>query len=214
MKKLLAAAAAVVISLGATACSGNSTQSAAESRTESGSEVSTCGMSIPFGEDWAVYTGDSVYQQLAEDGESSGGADDLKKGYEDNGTACLLYAVNSDKSAVMSVTTVEITTDETTGERLTAGEYARNNHDTAVFTYQASGFTVRNSSFGDEELGGKSGYLSHYELCTDEEASVLLLGQTEFIFELDGKLCSLQTYYHTEEAARQTGDILAAVAAK
>lgn len=214
MKKFLAAAAAAIIFLGAAACSGNSTQSAAESRTESGSEVYSCGMSVPFGEDWSVYTGSSVYQQLLEDGGESGSADDLRKSYEDNGTACLLYAVNSDKSAVMSLTTVEITTDETTGERLTAEDYARNNHDTAVFTYQASGFTVRNSSFGEEEIGGKSGYLSHYELCTDEEASVLLLGQTEFIFELDGKLCSLQAYYHTEEAAQQAGDIIAAVTAK
>ena len=214
MKKFLAAAAAVVITLGATACSGNSTQSAAESRTESGSDVSSCGISVPFGEDWTVYTGDSVYEQLPGDDDGSGSADDLRKSYEDNGTACLLYAVNSDKSAVMSLTTVTITTDETTGERLTAEDYARSNHDTAIFTYQASGFTTRNSSFGEETIGGKSGYLSHYELCTDEEASELLMGQSEFIYEMDGKFCSLQAYYHTEEAAQQTGDILAAVTAK
>lgn len=214
MKKFLAAAAAVVIALGATACSGSSTQSAVESHTESGSTVSACGLSVNFGEDWSVFTGDSVYKQLLEESGESGSADDLRKSYEDNGTACLLYAVNSDKSAVMSLTTVNITTDETTGERLTAEDYARNNHDTAIFTYQASGFTVRNSSFGEESLGGKAGFLSHYELCTDEEASELLMGQSEFIFELDGKLCSLQAYYHNEEAAQQTGEILAAVAEK
>ena len=145
---------------------------------------------------------------------SSSDVESFKKLCEDNGTAYLAYAVNSEETAVLTLTSLRITPDETTGEILTAGDYARQNHDTAVFSYQASGMYIRNSSFGEEQLAGRSGYLSHFELCSDEEVSELILGQSEFTFEQDGKFYSIQTYYHNETAAADVDEILANMTAQ
>lgn len=212
MKKILSAAVAAIILAGITACSAGSVQDAAVSRTENSTTVSACGISITFDSDWTVYTGDSVYEYLL--GEEDRSVEDMRESYEEIGMAYLFYATNSDESAFMSLTSLKITADETTGETLTNEEYARSNHDTSVFSYQAAGLSIRNSSFDTADIGGESGWLSHYELYKDEETSQLLLGQSEFIYEEDSKFCSLQSYYHTEAAAQQTDEIIAGISAK
>lgn len=215
MKKMIAAAAAILLTTGLTACAGNGGSSASVTSTESGSGVSAAGIKLSFPEDWIVYTGDDVYSMMFQNsGEGYETADDLKKDYEDAGTTEIFYAVNSGNTAMLSLSSLEITIDETTGERLTADEYARQNHDTAIFSYQASGLYIRNSSFAGETLAGKQGFLSHYEICLDEETSQLLMGQSEFTFEQDGKFYSLQTYYHSEDAAAEADTVLAGMTAQ
>ena len=211
MKKLIAAAAAILLTAGIaglTACSGSAEASVAS--TKSGSELTAAGIKLNLPENWTATVGDKVYE-IVLDSAGSGSSSDVesfKKLCEDNGTAYLAYAVNSEGTAVLTLTSLRIIPDETTGEILTAGDYARQNHDTAVFSYQASGMYIRNSSFGG------SGYLSHFELCSDEEVSELILGQSEFTFEQDGKFYSIQTYYHNETAAADVDEILANMTAQ
>ena len=214
-KRFYAAAVAVLLTMGLTACSDSSTASVTS--TAGGSAVSVAGMELNIPEDWTTAVGDKVYEILLESSDDSAdtsSVEKFRKDCEENGVSYLVYAANSDKSAVLSVTSVNITTDETTGEKLTAEDYARQNHDTAVFSYQASGMYIRNSSFGEEQLAGKNGWLSHFEVCSDEETSQLIMGQSEFTFEQDGKYWSIQTYYPTESAAQEVDDILAGITAK
>ena len=211
MKKLIAAAAAILLTAGIaglTACSGSAEASVAS--TKSGSELTAAGIKLNLPENWTATVGDKVYE-IVLDSAGSGSSSDVESF---NGTAYLAYAVNSEGTAVLTLTSLRIIPDETTGEILTAGDYARQNHDTAVFSYQASGMYIRNSSFGEEQLAGRSGYLSHFELCSDEEVSELILGQSEFTFEQDGKFYSIQTYYHNETAAADVDEILANMTAQ
>ncbi len=215
MKKLLAAATAILLTAGLTACSGES--AASVTATASGSAVSVAGIELNIPEHWTTAVGNKVYEILLESSDDSADTSSIeafRKECEDNGMSYLVYAANPDKSAVLSVTSVNITTDETTGEKLTAEDYARQNHDTAVFSYQASGMYIRNSSFGEEQLAGKNGWLSHFEVCSDEETTQLIMGQSEFTFEQDGKYWSVQTYYPTESVAEEVDDILAGMTAK
>lgn len=139
MKKLIAAAAALLLTAGIaglTACSGSAEASVAS--TKSGSELTAAGIKLKLPENWTATVGDKVYE-IVLDSAGSGSSSDVesfKKLCEDNGTAYLAYAVNSEGTAVMTLTSLRITPDETTGEILTAGDYARQNHDTAVFSYQ------------------------------------------------------------------------------
>lgn len=214
MKKIIAAAAAIILTVGLSGCAeGYGSVSAVLTETSDGSSVSAAGLCINIPADWEVYTEGKAYEKLYENSsEDYESADDLRKSYEDNGISYLLYAVNSDKTAMINFTALTITSDEI-GERLSAEEYSRTNHDTAVITFQASGMKIKDSSFNEEVCGGKSGYLSRYEIYTDEETTQLLMGQSEFIFEQDGKFFSLQTYYNSEEAAQQTAGIFAEISA-
>lgn len=59
-----------------------------------------------------------------------------------------------------------------------------------------------------------AGTSPHFELCSDVEVSELILGQSEFTFEQDGKFYSIQTYYHNETAAADVDEILANMTAQ
>lgn len=212
MKKIIAAAAAVLLTMGLTACSGSTEASIVP--TESGSELTAAGIKLDLPENWTVTVGDKVYEIIAGGGPSEGStasAESFKKQSEENGTFYLAYAVNSEGTAMLTITALTITDDETTGEHLYLEEYARQNHDTEIFNYQANGGYIRNSSFGEEKLAGKDGYLSHFELCTDEEVTQMIYGQSEFTFELDGRFCSVQTYYGNEAGAADSETVLASL---
>lgn len=214
MKRLIAAAAAIILTAGLTACSGNGNVSVAS--TESGSEVTAAGIKLDLPEDWTASVGNKAYEAILGSGSDSGSsvtAEELRKSCEENGMSYLVYAVNSDKTAVLTLTSITVTADET-GDHLSAEDYARSNHDTAIFSYQASGMYIRGSGFGEKQIADKNGYLSHFEVCSDEETAQLIMGQSEFTFEQDGKYYSLQTYYHNEEAAADAEAILAGISVK
>ena len=216
MKKLIAAATAILLTTGLTACSGNTEASVAS--TASGSELTTAEIKLDLPENWTVTVGDKVYEIIVGLGstsdESTSAAESFKALCEENGTSYLAYAVNDEGTVVLTITALTITDDETTGEHLYLEEYARQNHDTEIFNYQANGGYIRNSSFGEEKIAGKDGYLSHFELCTDEEVSQMVYGQSEFIYELNGRFCSVQTYYENETAAAESDAVLASLTAE
>ncbi|MGN1340419.1 MAG: hypothetical protein ACI4WS_09015 [Oscillospiraceae bacterium] len=214
MKKLIAAAAATLLTIGLCGCSGSpDPASAVMTVQENGTAVTAAGIKLTFPEDWTVYAGDAVYETLYEN--SSGEYDsleDFKSSYDENGLSYLMYAGNSDQTAMMTFTALKITTDEV-GRRSTAEEFARSNHDTGVISFQSSGYQIKNSGFTAETISGKSGWLSQYEIHTDEDAPQLIMGQSEFIFEQDGFFYSLQSYYHSPEAGEQISAVLAGISA-
>lgn len=212
MKKLIAAAAAVILSCGLCSCSQSTNSLSTEiTAQERGNIVTAAGISLTIPREWEVCAGKDVYEKLAENG-GSDSADDVRKSYEDSGQSYLMYAANPDKTAIMTFTAMKITTDEA-GQRVTAEDFARTNHDTGVISFQANGFRISNSSFTAENLGEKSGWLSSYEVFTDDEGQQLLMGQSEYIFEQEGYLYSLQSYYHSAEAGEQTAAVLDGITA-
>ena len=112
MKKLIAAAAALLLTAGIaglTACSGSAEASAAS--TKSGSELTAAGIKLNLPENWTATVGDKVYE-IVLDSAGSGSSSDVesfKKLCEDNGTAYLAYAVNSEETAVLTLTSLRIT---------------------------------------------------------------------------------------------------------
>ena len=213
MKKLIAAAAAIILTCGLCGCSGSTNSPSAEiTAQELGSTVTAAGISLTFPQEWEVCAGKDVYEKLAENGGGSDSADDVRKSYEDAGQSYLMYAANPDQTAIITFTAMKITTDEA-GQRATAEDFARTNHDTGVISFQANGFRISNSSFTAESLGEKSGWLSNYEVFTDDEEPQLLMGQSEFIFEQEGYFYSLQSYYHSAEAGEQTAAVLDGITA-
>lgn len=211
MKKTLAAAAALFATISLTACS-NGKPEAALKKTDVSADVTTCGMSIQFPADWEVLVGDDVYDKLFENSSGSyADAGKLKESYTANGAAYLLYAANPDQTAMITLTTLEITADETTGEQLTLEEYARTNHNNSLVGWQMDGYTLENTGFESQNIGGADGWNSSCEVYTDDQ---LLMGQSEFTFEYGGSFCSLQTYYHTPAAGEDIASITGGITAK
>lgn len=211
MKKTLAAAAALFTTIALTACSG-SKPAATLKKTDASADVTTCGMEIQFPADWEVLVGDDVYDKLFENSSGSyADADKLKESYTADGAAYLLYAASSDQTAMITLTTLEITADENTGEQLTLEEYARANHNNSLIGWQIDGYTLENTGFESQTTGGADGWNSRCEVYTDDQ---LLMGQSEFTFEYGGCFCSLQTYHHTPEASSAIAEIISGISAK
>lgn len=210
MKKTISAAAAVLMTITLTACSGN-TVTASLKKTDSSAEVTACGMKISFPAEWEVLTGDDVYQMLFEN--SSGSYTDaraLKESYTKNGASYVVYAATPDQTAMVTLTTLEITADESTGEQLSLEEYAQTNHNNSLLGWQIDGYTLQNTSYESTDIGGNSGWQSSCEVYTDE---TLLMGQSEFTFEYAGNFCSLQVYYHTAEAGEAASGVISGITA-
>lgn len=210
MKKLIIAAAAAILISGLTACS-QAAPTASISKTADSTAAISCGMNIPLPQSWEVLTGDGIYQMLFENGEGYKSAEKLKKSYEDIGMSYLIYAVSPDKTAMLTLTSQKITPDENTGEQLTLEEYARTNHNNSIFTFQASGLSLRNTAFKEDTIAGKNGWISKCEVLSDAESEELLMGQSEFTFEYSGCFCSLQTYYQNTAAGEEISGIISGI---
>ncbi len=214
MKRMIIAAAAAILISGLTACS-DAAPSASITQTADSSEAVSCGMKIPLPEGWEALTGDGIYDMLFEGGgEGFKTAEELKESYEDNGMSYLLYAESPDRTAVLTLTALKITPDENTGEQLTLEEYARTNHNNSVFTYQASGMSLRNTDFSEKEIAGTKGWLSACEVLSGAESEELLMGQSEFTFEYSGCFCSLQTYYQNTAAGEEIQSVISGISAE
>lgn len=211
MKKTFAVAAALLAAISLTACSG-SKPAAVLKNTDTSADVTACGMEIQFPTDWEVLVGDDVYDKLFENSSGSyADAEKLKESYTSNGASYLLYAASPDQTAMITLTTLEITADESTGEQLTLEEYARTNHNNSLIGWQMDGYTLENTGFESQTTGGADGWNSKCEVYTDDQ---LLMGQSEFTFEYGGSFCSLQTYYHTSEAGGEISSIVSGITAK
>lgn len=212
MKKTIAAAAAAILIMGITACS-PAAPTASITKTADSTAAVSCGMNIPLPESWEVLTGDDIYDMLFENGESYDSAEKLKKSYENAGMSYLIYAVSPDKTAMLTLTSQKLTPDENTGAQLTLEEYARTNHNNSIFTFQASGLSLRDTAFKEDEIVGIKGWTSACKVLSDADTEELLMGQSEFTFEYSGCFCSLQTYYQNTAAEQEINSILSGMTA-
>lgn len=212
MKKLIITALLLAGISSMCACSGGNGPTAAVRSTDSGTAADAAGISISFPQDWSCCVGDEIYEQLAAlSGSDSTAAEELKQDYADIGMSYLVYAESPDKSAIVFLSCQKITADANTGERLTAAEYARTNYDTSVISFQASGMPIKGGGLSEQTIGGKTGWLSHFEAYSEQDPEVLALGQSEFIYEYSDSFCSLQCYYYSPDSAQLTEDILGSV---
>ena len=214
MKKLIITALLLAGISSLCACSGSSEPTAAVESTDNGSTATAAGISISFPQDWSCSAGDEIYKQLAAlSATNEETASEMKQDYADIGMTYLVYAESPDKSAIVFLSSQEISAAQNTGERLSVTDYARTNHDTSVISFQASGMLINDSSMSEQTIGGKTGWLSHYEVSSEEEPDTLLLGQSEFTFEYSDSFYSLQCYYYSHDSAQLIEDILGGITA-
>ena len=190
MKKTISAAAAVLMTITLTACSGN-TVTASLKKTDFSAEVTACGMKISFPAEWEVLTGDDVYQMLFEN--SSGSYTDaraLKESYTKNGASYVVYAAAPDQTAMVTLTTLEITADESTGEQLSLEEYAQTNHNNSLLGWQIDGYTLQNTSFESADIGGHRGTVQQRAVNVEYRRRDILKRHTAVIPEITPEVAS------------------------
>lgn len=205
MKKIFAcAAAALMVFLGGCANSGV--------KLSGGSAVvENAGVSVSLPDGWQTYTGKEIYAAIA--AENGGDADEIKKSDESAGLRFLLLAKNADSTATVQITAQDITVSED-GEALadpmTAEEYARSCHDSALFDYFASGYRSGGDSvFEEQKIGENNGWHSFYEIFLPEEnGGALLFGQNEYLFGKGNEVYSVQIAYISESGAADAAGVV------
>lgn len=178
-------------------CSGNSEIVADGNRVT----IPDAGISFDFPENLSVTTGDSIYEALYSGMSFSGyaSADELKKSMEEDGTRYLAQGTRED---IMVIITAQDMTPEEDAEQVTLSDYARRVHDTSIFEYYASGYrTTDKTSLSEATYGGKSGWLSFFELTTAEDEPQYLSGNAEFMFEQGADIYSVQICFFESDDA-------------
>ena len=162
------------------------------------------GISIAFPDDWTVQGCDEIYADMYDSYYQNiySSVDEMREELSAGGLSFHVYAT-SDGSDTDTVSIVTISSQDMTPaedeESVPLEEYARTVHDSTIFEYLASGYmTGDDSSFSEEIYGGKTGFLSHFELTT-ENGFVNFVGFSEFMFQIDMELYSIQVTYFSEE---------------
>ncbi len=162
------------------------------------------GISIAFPDDWVVQGCDEIYADMYSSYYQNiySSVDEMKEKLTEGGLSFHVYAT-SDDSDTDNVSIITISSQDMTpaedDESIPLEEYARTVHDSTIFEYLASGYmTGDDSNFSQEIYGGKTGYLSHFELTTDN-GFVNFVGFSEFMFQIDMELYSIQVTYFSEE---------------
>lgn len=205
-KMIIAAAAGALLLCGCSAGSGASIDDNGIMRIES------AGIGVDLPDGWTAYVGDKMYSLILEryGGEYSG-VGEMKKALEAAGQRYIAYALSDGNTSMAVVTAQDLTTD-TQGEKLdepvSASEYARSVHDNTIFEYRASGYMTEDSSFSEVTLGGKSGWLSSFDVTENDEDGGLVLGISDFMFPLGDEVCSVQILYSDEGGKQQAAEIL------
>lgn len=170
--------------------------------------VESAGIEIDFPENWTVYTGDEMYSLIYERySDTYSDVKSMKNALKTGGQEYILYALSDTGKAIALVTAQDLTVDsdgEKLDEVVTAADYARSVHDNTIFDYRAGGYITTGSSFGEVTLGGKSGWLSAFDVKENEDDSEILLGMSEFMFEQGNDVYSVQLLYSDEESRAQT----------
>lgn len=192
MKKTISALAICGIIL-ITGCSDSSEV------TADGNSVSLpeAGITIDFPEEYNVFTGEEIYKSIADElsPDDSDTAQELieymKNEHEEGGIRYLARAVSDNYVVLISAQDMSPDEDEESTE---LSEYALQVHDTTIFQYYANGYrTTENTSLTESSYGGKSGWLSFFEvLLPDGDSAEFLMGYMEFLFEVDTDIYSIE----------------------
>lgn len=210
MKKKLAAFAAAAALLFASGCS-----SAPGAYDDGGNIVlQDAGVTVTVPDGWEISTGDDVYEALYYRYGGYEDAEAFKKAMDDEKQYYLACAVKGDEGS-LTVTALDMASgkeDDTEGaEEFSPADYARSVHDGAIFSCLSEGYSTGGDSvFREEALGGKSGWLSYYELFAPGEdgEKVFVMGQQEFMFMQGDYMYSVQTSYSDPELREDAGKVL------
>ncbi len=158
--------------------------------------VEQAGFSLNFPEGWEILNAEQTYDSMFYSYyyEIFGSVDEMKAALDEGGQTYYVQATSADESCICIVSSLDMTPAEGE-EEVPLEDYARSVHDTAIFEYLASGFKTNDeSSFSLRNYGGQPGYLSRFELLTEEDTEPLM-GFAEFMFQEDMELYSVQISY-------------------
>lgn len=147
-------------------------------------EIKNANMTISFPDDWTVATDDDAYDEICEQIDLDGvSAKSLKAMYKSVGAKMLLSAHAPDNCVTVTFSQAE------KGER-SAEEMLRSVHDNNIFKYRSSDF-VTESSFGEYEWGGVSGFMSVIKVFYGVGDPEYTTEGRQFYFERNGYVFSL-----------------------
>ena len=147
-------------------------------------DIKNADITVSIPEDWTVGVGEDAYNVIYDNvdlGEMS--VKDLMEMYEEIGAQVLLSARSSDGSVTVTFTQVE--RDERSAE-----EVLRSQHDNTVFNLRSLGLFTE-SSLGEYEWGGVSGYLSVIRTFYEEGDAESVMEGRQFYFERGDFIFSL-----------------------
>ncbi len=199
MKRLIAALLTGCILL--TGCAGGGT-----AVTTEGNEIAFNDIKVnaSFPESWTVYTDNALYEQIFKSySDSFKSAEDMKSAFEETGLEYLVYGVSADLGSIISVSVQDMEVDASEDIVFTAEEYARSVHDTAIFSYQSSGYKIQDGSFSEATYGGKNGYLSNMEIISADEDNQFVIGMSEFMFEEGSDMYTVNICYSDAESREE-----------
>lgn len=158
-------------------------------------------ITINYPEDWDISNGEVVYENMYDTvSDAYTDIDDMKAAFEEDGVTYYSMGYSDDRQSMVVINSLDMTSDDGEDE-VPLEEYARTVHDSTIFDYYASGYkTGDDSSFSQQTYGGKTGYLSHFEIySSDEEEKAFYIGFSDFMFQVDTELYSIQVCYFSEE---------------
>lgn len=207
MKKLIFCVICAAILL--TGCKGEDTAVKVDG---SNITLDNAGIVIAMPDGWEILSGDALYEQMAS--HSAITADELREAYDEAGMCHYARGASTD-SKVMAVISSQNMAPEADGdERVTLADYARSVHDSTIFEYFASDYkTGGDSSFAEASYGDKNGYLSYFEVFTADEASEFIVGFSEYFFEQDQLIYSVQVCYFDEAYKDEAMSVIENIAA-
>ena len=160
------------------------------------------GITLNFPDGWKLSNEDEIYQNMYDSYYSGDFASvsEMETALTEYGLTYYIYAASDNNISACNVSSQDMTPSEDE-ESTPLEEYARSVHDSTIFAYLASGYkTGDDSSFSQETYGGKTGYLSHFEIFNaDGEEKTFFVGFSEFMFQIDMELYSIQICYFSEE---------------
>ncbi len=171
------------------------------------------GITVTVPEDWEISVGDDVYEALYDRYGGYNDANEFKSAMEDEKQYYLACAIKGD-SAALTITALDMTADNEDGENteeFSPADYARSVHDGAIFGCLSEGYSTGGDSvFSEETLGGKSGWLSYYELFAPDEngKKTFVMGQQDFMFMEGDYMYSVQTSYSDMELRADAEQVL------
>ncbi|MGN1422487.1 MAG: hypothetical protein ACI4XA_03860 [Oscillospiraceae bacterium] len=205
-KMMIAAAAGVLLLCGCSAGSGAVIDDNGTVRIES------AGIGVELPDGWTAYVGEEVYEQVFESYSFKySDVNEMKKAFDAEGQKYIAYALSDDDRSLVVVSAQDITTD-TDGEKLdepvSTADYARSVHDNTIFEYRASGYMTENSSFSEVTFGGKSGWLSSFDVTQNDEEYEYLFGLSDFMFREGDYVYCVELVYSDDTGKQQAAEIL------
>jgi len=169
------------------------------------------GVCVTVPDGWEISTGDGVYEALYYRYGGYEDADAFKSAMEEEKQYYIACAVKGD-SGSLTITALDMTADDENPEReFSPEEYARSVHDGAIFSCLSEGYSTGGDSvFTEKTMGGKSGWLSYYELFAPGEdgEKTFVMGQQEFMFMQGDYMYSVQTSYSDTELRADAGKVI------